>query len=134
MYKTKHLVTYQILLLLSIVSISKCFSQTYNFSADYSDIDSYPLQKTQFGVSYVPASDIHIENVYDLLKVRNSRNNDKRLTGTWVGWNLDGDPIYERNNYLSTLLENAGNNGAIGGANLQGPYEHPAVETYRASS
>lgn len=116
----------------SLVSIS--FGANYEISADFSKIDSFPLQKSQFGVSYVAASDMHIENVYELLQVRNSRNNDKRLIRTWKGWDLSGNPLYERSAGLSKLLEEASHHGAVGGANLQGPYEHLAAQVYRISS
>lgn len=108
--------------------------ETYQLSADYGALDGFPLQKSQFGMSYVGSSAEDMENVYEILKARNTRNNDKRLRGTWTGWDKDGNPIYKRNERVSTLLENAGRHGAVGGANLQGPYEHLAVEDYRTSS
>ncbi len=121
-------------LTLAMVALTATGENPIAIVADCSSMAGFPLQKTQFGLSYVGDSQTDMGNVYELLKARHTRNNDKRLRGTWKGWKENGDPDYERNDRVSTLLERACSYGAIGGANLQGPYEHPAADHYRISS
>ncbi|MEM8952600.1 MAG: hypothetical protein AAGD22_00470 [Verrucomicrobiota bacterium] len=70
------------------------------------------------------------ENVFKLLRARHVRNNDKRLRNTWVDWDENGDPIYEASPRVSQLLIEASRQNTLGGANLQGPVEHPDLNAY----
>ncbi|MEM9017289.1 MAG: hypothetical protein AAGC68_09760 [Verrucomicrobiota bacterium] len=99
-------------------------------TADYSRIAPYPLQKSQFGVSYVEPNETTYANVFGLLKARHVRNNDKRLRSTWGGWDEKGDPIYKAHSRVSGLLIEASRKDILGGANLQGPIEHPDLDSY----